>query len=72
MSICSNVTKYSIFNCMMKYVAYNQELRIYAIPLYEQYLESWDPELQQRAVENLIFCKLNSESSDIPNISEIR
>ena len=72
MSICSNSTKYTIFNAVMKIVVVNQEARSLAIPLFEQYLESWDPELQQRAVENIMLCKLNHECMEVPNISSIR
>lgn len=43
-----------------------------AIPVYEQYLESWDPELQQRAIEYLLLCKLDGEGSSISNITEVR
>jgi hypothetical protein len=47
-------------------------MRSTVIPIYEQYLESWDPELQQRAIEYLILTKLDGEDSNIPNMSEIR
>ncbi len=42
-----------------------------AIPVFEQYLESWDPELQQRAIEYMMISKLDGEDSNIPNMSEI-
>jgi AP-2 complex subunit alpha len=70
--ICSNSTKYSVFNCVMKFVATRADLRVHAIPLFEQYLEHWDPELQQRAIEYIYLSKLNSECEEIPDISDIR
>jgi AP-2 complex subunit alpha len=70
--ICSNITIYAIFNCLMKFININSNLRLQAIPVFEQYLESWDPELQQRAIEYMILAKLDGEDQNIPNISEIR
>ena len=71
-SICSNKTLYCILDAMIKFVNVDQRFREYAIPRFEQYLESWDTELQQRAVEYIIFSKLDNEDPDIPNMSEIR
>lgn len=71
-SICSNKTIYCVLNCMIKFVNMDSAMRDYAIPKFEQYLESWDPELQQRAIEYLILSKLDNEDPSIPNISEIR
>jgi hypothetical protein len=71
-AISTNQTRFSIFNCLMKFVAIKVELRVYAIPLFEQYLEHWDPELQQRAIEYIYLSKLNSECEEIPDITDIR
>jgi hypothetical protein len=57
---------------MIKFVSIKSELRIHAIPLFEQYLEHWDPELQQRAVEYIYLSKLSGECQEIPDISDIR
>ena len=57
---------------MIKFVNYDITMRDYAIPQFEQYLESWDTELQQRAIEYIILSKLDNEDKDIPNMSEIR
>lgn len=70
--ICSNPTLYVIFNCLMKFININNNLRMQAVPIFEQYVESWDPELQQRAIEYLILAKMDGEDSGISNISEIR
>ena len=71
-SICSNQTIYSIFNALIKFVNIKTDLRFQAIPLFEQYLESWDPELQQRSIEYILLCKLDNEDQNIPNMGEIR
>ena len=42
------------------------------MPIFENYLESWDPELQQRAIEYIILCKLNGDDTNFPNINEVR
>ncbi|MCQ2817304.1 MAG: hypothetical protein MJ252_08575 [archaeon] len=71
-SICSNQTIYCIMNAMMKFENFDNQMREYAIPRFEQLLENWDPELQQRAVEYIILSKLDGEDPEIPNINEIR
>lgn len=71
-SVCSAKTIYCILNCMIKFVTNDVKMRDYAIPQFEQYLESWDPELQQRAIEYIILSKLDNEMPDIPNMTEIR
>lgn len=70
--ICSNDTIYAVFTALMKFVRWNPDVRSLVIPVYEQYFESWDTELQQRATEYFMLCKLDGEDSNIPNISEIR
>jgi len=70
--ICSNDTIYAVFNAFIKFVKWNPEVRSLVIPIFEQYFESWDTELQQRATEYYILSKLDGEDSNIPNISEIR
>jgi hypothetical protein len=70
--ICSNVTLYSIFNCLIKFINISTDLRVKVIPIFEQYFESWDPELQQRSIEYMMIAKLDGEDSGIPNMSEIR
>jgi hypothetical protein len=69
---CSNQTIYSVLNCLMKFLTKDNSLRFQIIPIFEQYLDSWDPELQQRALEYLILSKLDGEDPNIPNTSEIR
>ncbi len=69
---CSNHTIYTVLNCLMKFLTRENNLRSQIIPIFEQYLDSWDPELQQRAVEYLILSKLDGEDANIPNTSEIR
>jgi hypothetical protein len=71
-SICSNQTIICIFNCLMKFVNKDTEMRLKTVPVFEQYLESWDPELQQRAIEYIILCKLDGEDENLINMSEIR
>lgn len=70
--ICSNTTLYSIFNSLIKFINISTDLRVKVIPIFEQYFESWDPELQQRAIEYMMIAKLDGEDSGIPNMSEIR
>lgn len=72
MAICSALTVSGIFSCLMKFVRQNPNIRSKVIPIFEQYLESWEPELQQRAIEYMILCKLDGEDPNIPNITEIR
>jgi hypothetical protein len=71
-SICSNKTIYCILNCMIKFVNYDIAIRAYAISQFEQYLESWNTELQQREIECIILSKLDNEDKDIPNINETK
>lgn len=56
----------------MKFININSNIRFQAVPVFEQYLDSWDTELQQRAIEYMILAKLDGEDSNIPNVSEIR
>ena len=49
---------------------YDIVIRDYTISQFEQYLESWNTELQQREIECIILSKLVDEDKDIPNISE--
>lgn len=70
--ICSNDTIYAVFTAFIKFVRWNPDVRSLVIPIFEQYFESWDTELQQRATEYFILCKLDGEDPNIPNISEIR
>ena len=56
-SVCKKTTLYSILDCMIKFVNFDENFREYAIPRFEQYLESWDTQLQQRAIEYIILCK---------------
>jgi hypothetical protein len=69
---CSNQTIYTVLNCLMKFLTKDINLRSHIIPVFEQYLDSWDPELQQRAIEYLILSKLDGEDPNFPNITEIR
>jgi hypothetical protein len=69
---CTNHTIYSVLNCFMKFLTKDIALRAQVIPVFEQYLDSWDPELQQRAIEYLILSKLDGEDPNLPNVSEIR
>ncbi len=69
---CNNLTINCILDTMMKFTTYDTNFREYAIPRFEQYLESWDTELQQRSIEYIILSKLDGEDSDIPNMTEIR
>ena len=71
-SICKKTTLYSILDCMIKFVNFDENFREYAIPRFEQYLESWDTQLQQRAIEYIILSKSDNEVDGIPNMSEIR
>ena len=71
-SVCKKTTLYSILDCMIKFVNFDENFREYAIPRFEQYLESWDTQLQQRAIEYIILCKKDNEDEDIPNMAEIR
>ena len=57
---------------MIKFVNFDENFREYAIPRFEQYLESWDTQLQQRAIEYIILSKKDNEDNEIPNMSEIR
>lgn len=70
--ICSNETIYAVLSAFVKFVNYNPNLRSIVIPILEGYFESWDTELQQRATEYYILCKLDNEDPNLPNISEIR
>ena len=70
--ICTNETIYAVLSALVKFVNWNQNLRSLVIPVFEQYFESWDTELQQRATEYYILCKLDNEDPNIPNISELR
>jgi hypothetical protein len=70
--ICTNETIYSVLSALVKFVNWNPNLRTLAIPILEQYFESWDTELQQRAIEYSILCKLDNEYPNIPNMSQIR
>lgn len=70
--ICSNETIYAVFTAFIKFVKWNPEVRSLVIPVFEQYFDSWDTELQQRATEYFILCKLDGEDANLPNISEIR
>jgi hypothetical protein len=56
----------------MKFFTRDNNLRSQVVPIFEQYLESWDPELQQRALEYIILSKLDGEDPNLPNLSEIR
>lgn len=56
----------------MKFVNQNFEIRNLVIPIFEQYLESWDTELQQRAVEYIVLCKMEGEVEAVPYMTEIR
>jgi AP-2 complex subunit alpha len=71
-SVCKKTTLYSILDCMIKFVNFDENFREYAIPRFEQYLESWDTQLQQRAIEYIILSKRDNEDNEIPNMSEIR
>jgi len=70
--ICTNETIYAVLSALVKFVNWDQNLRSLVIPVFEQYFESWDTELQQRATEYYILCKLDNEDPNIPNISELR
>ena len=71
-SVCKKTTLYSILDCMIKFVNFDENFRDYAIPRFEQYLESWDTQLQQRAIEYIILSKRDNEDNEIPNMKEIR
>ena len=71
-SVCKKTTLYSILDCMIKFVNFDENFREYAIPRFEQYLESWDTQLQQRALEYIILSKKDNEDDELQNISEIR
>jgi len=70
--ISSNDTICAVFNALIKYVRWNPDVRSLVIPIFEQYFESWDTELQQRATEYFILCRLDGEDPNIPNMSELR
>lgn len=67
---CSPKNTLVLFNCFMKFTKFNLELLSDVIPVLEEYLESWDPELQQRAVEYIILCKTQDDT--IQNINQVR
>ena len=71
-SVCKHLTLYSILDCMIKFVNFDQKFREYAVPKFEEYLESWDTQLQQRAIEYILLSKNDNEDNDIPNMSELR
>ena len=71
-SVCKKTTLYSILDCMIKFVNFDENFREYAIPRFEQYLESWDTQLQQRALEYIILSKKDNEDNELQNMSEIR
>ena len=62
MMICGNSTILLILGSFMKMSKIGREIVNLVIPILEEYLESWDPEVQQRAVEYLIILKLEDES----------
>jgi hypothetical protein len=61
-----------ILNSLMKYVRKNSELKSLVIPSFEMFLESWDAEIQQRAIEYIILCKNDGEDENMPNAGETR
>lgn len=69
-SNCSTKVVLVFFNACMKFSKYNDELLSDIIPILEDYLESWDPELQQRAIEYIILCKTHDDN--IPDIGAVR
>lgn len=66
----SNPTILMILNSLMKMTKFSQEVIGVVVPVFEDYLESWDTELQQRAVECIILSKYDDEK--IPNINLVR
>ncbi len=70
--LCGNVTIGVILNSLMKFINSDINLRGSAIPIFEQYLESWDPELQLRASEYIILSQVDGENENIPNMNEVR
>jgi hypothetical protein len=61
-----------ILNALAKFTNINPEFRSLVIPTFESFLESWDTELQQRAVEFIILSKNDGEDENLPNLTEIR
>jgi hypothetical protein len=70
--LASPTTNGIILNALAKYTERNPDLRPLVIPTFENYLESWDTELQQRAIEYIILCKNDGEDENMPNLSELR
>lgn len=67
---CSQKTILMIFNCFMKLCKQDSSLIELTVPFLEEYLESWNPELQQRAVEYYILCK--HKDDNIENVKLVR
>jgi len=61
-----------ILNALAKFTNINPDFRSLVIPTFESFLESWDTELQQRAVEFIILSKNDGEDENLPNLTEIR
>lgn len=59
-------------NALAKFTEKNSEVRNLVIPTFESYLESWDTELQQRAIEYIILSKNDGEDENLPNLTDIR
>lgn len=62
MNIVSNPTKLLIIGSFMKMTRVSDKIVNIIIPILEEYLESWDPELQQRSIEYLIILKFDDKS----------
>ena len=63
--LSNNSTVVIILTAFMKLAnsSNDEEIKNLIIPILEEYLESWDPELQQRAVEYLVIIKCSSEDN---------
>ena len=61
-----------ILNALAKFTYHKSDLRSLVIPSFEIFLESWDTELQQRAIEYIILSKNDGEDENLSNLSEIR
>ena len=70
MHTCSYKTILIKMSALMKLTKFSNDMLSIVIPAFEDYLESWNPELQQRAVEYIILCKTNDEN--IPDINSVR
>ena len=70
--MATSSTNCFILNALAKFTYHNSDLRSVVIPSFEIFLDSWDTELQQRAVEYIILSKSDGEDESLTNLSEVR